>query len=391
MDNLLKKIRASRRTERSSGEDGKRKLSRFNTDFDSVPDVAAGFDDTEKEDTAQQDGFSVSVVSYTQASVVSSSFSRVEDALKACIPRAVNWISVYGLDDSEQISQLASAFDIHPLTVEDLRDTSHRPKFEYMENYFFCILKMIWADITDSSGDAQKHNGLSVRYGHFAAVLCGSTVITFEEKPYHMFDRLRNRIHGNYGRIRKSGSNYLMYALMDTIVDNYFSVLETLGTVLEEFENHAVDDTDTETAHRLQAYRLDLNRFRRAVWPLRESIVMLDQSGGKLMTPEISPFFKDLHENVLQIVETIESYREMTAAILDINLSAASNRMNQIMKVLTIISTIFIPLSFITGIFGMNFAYMRWLQMPYGYPVTVGVMVLIGAGMIVYFRKKGWL
>jgi magnesium transporter len=194
----------------------------------------------------------------------------------------------------------------------------------------------------------------------------------------------------NGGRVRKMGSDYLAYALMDSVVDEYFVVLDSLEDHIEAFEDRAVDDSDTTFIPDIQKIKQKLLQVRRVVWPLRESLSLLMRMESPLISNDLRPFYTDLHENVVQAAETVETYRELVAGVMEVNLSAVSNRMNKVMKVLTIISTLFIPLTFIVGVYGMNFVHMPELQYPYAYPITLGVMALIMIGMLLFFKRRHW-
>jgi magnesium transporter len=222
-------------------------------------------------------------------------------------------------------------------------------------------------------------------------VLTANTVITFQETAGDSFDGVRRRILHNLGRICKLGADYLAYSLMDSVVDRYFLVLDTLGASIEDFEERAVDDKDKAFITDLQETKQRLHHARRVIWPLRESLSVLLRTESAFIKDGLSPFLKDLQDNVIQATETVESYREAISGIMEVHLSAASNRLNKVMKVLTIISTIFIPLTFIAGVYGMNFANMPELTSAYGYPIVLGVMLLIALGMIAFFKIRGWL
>jgi magnesium transporter len=222
-------------------------------------------------------------------------------------------------------------------------------------------------------------------------VITESTVITFQEKTGDFFDGIRKRILNNAGRIRRVGTGYLAYAIIDAVVDEYFVILDRLGDVIESFEDRAIDESDDTFIRDIQTVKQDILRIRRIVWPLRESINLLMRLENKLINKDLEPFFKDLHDNIMQAVETVESYRELIAGEMEVNLSAVSNRMNKVMKVLTIISTIFIPLTFIVGVYGMNFVHMPELGMRLAYPLTWGVMLCIAIGMIIVFKIRKWL
>jgi magnesium transporter len=209
--------------------------------------------------------------------------------------------------------------------------------------------------------------------------------------PGDSFDGIRKRILNNGGRIRKMGADYLAYVIMDAVVDDYFLVLDVLGGGIEEFEDRAVDERDESFIQDLQKLKQSLLRVRRVVWPLRESISLILHMKSPLIGDEMEPFFKDVHDAVIQTAEAVETYRELVAGVMEIRLSMVSNRMNSVMKVLTIISTIFIPLTFIVGVYGMNFKFMPELDMRYAYPITWGVMVLIVIGMLIAFKRRRWI
>ncbi|MDR0400628.1 MAG: magnesium/cobalt transporter CorA, partial [Treponema sp.] len=218
-----------------------------------------------------------------------------------------------------------------------------------------------------------------------------NTVISFQEKPGDYFDGIRKRILNNAGRIRRMGAMYLAWAIMDAVVDQYIALLDNLGGSIEEFEERAMDEKDQAIIPDIQKIKQNLLRIRRVVWPLRENIQILKRLDSERVPAEVIPFFEDLHDNVIQAVDSVETYRELIAGVIEVNLSAASNRLNNVMKVLTIISTIFIPLTFIVGVYGMNFKFMPELEYPLAYPLTWALMILIALGMLVFFKIRRWL
>jgi magnesium transporter len=228
-------------------------------------------------------------------------------------------------------------------------------------------------------------------FEQISLILTGNTVITFQEIPGDTFDGIRRRILDNMGRIRRMGADYLAYAIMDAVVDEYFLALDILGAGIEQFEDRAMSEEDTAFMADIQKVKQRLHRVRRIIWPLRESLSSLSRSESSFISGELGPFIKDLHDNVIQAVETVESYRELIAGVMEVNLSTVSNRMNKIMKVLTIISTLFIPLTFIVGVYGMNFSNMPELNYPYAYPVIWGIMAVIGIGMLIFFKRRHWI
>ncbi len=269
---------------------------------------------------------------------------------------------------------------IHPLTLEDILNTEQRPKAEEFDDYLFCSMKMIhWHD------DGPEFEQISL------VVKNDNTLISFQEKPNMLYQSIFRKIINNNSRVRKMGVDFLAYEIMDIIVDSYFEVLDRMGNIIEEFELRAMDESDQNFMTDLQKSKQSLMQIRRAIWPLRENIAYIIRMEDSFIGDELNPFFKDIQDNVVQIIETVETNRELLEGILDVNLSALSTRMNRVMKVLTIVSTIFIPLTFIAGVYGMNFRYMPELEQTYAYPICIAVMLLISLGMILIFKKKKWL
>jgi magnesium transporter len=218
-----------------------------------------------------------------------------------------------------------------------------------------------------------------------------NTVITFQVLPGDSFDGIRKRILNNGGRLRKMGADYLAYAIMDVVVKDYSTILDEMEGAIELFEERAIDVEDHAFIGDLQRMKQNLLRVRRVIWPLRENLSLLLHTETELLNEETRPFFKDVYDGVIQTAETLEIYRELLAGAMEINLSAVSNRMNSVMKVLTIISTIFIPLTFIVGVYGMNFRFMPELEVPYAYPLIWGIMIAVVAGMLLLFRRRRWI
>jgi magnesium transporter len=320
----------------------------------------------------------LSIIGYDPVGAWMKTADTVDELLHYRNPAGLTWINVNGPDNSKEVGRIAEFFHIHPLTVEDIMDTGQRPKIEEFDHYLFIVLKAL------NSGDPPVTEQISL-------ILMEDTVITFQEIPGDSFDGIRKRILNDAGRIRRLGADYLAYVLMDSVVDAYFLVLDALGTGLEEFEERAIDENDISFIPDLQRVKQNLLRMRRIIWPLRESLSAMLRLDSKLIHAELEPFLKDLYDNTIQAAETVENYRELMAGVTEVNLSSVSNRMNRVMKVLTIISTIFIPLTFIVGVYGMNFTHMPELSLPYAYPITWGVMALIAAGMLFFFKRRHWI
>jgi len=296
-------------------------------------------------------------------------------------PQSVTWVNLDGLHDVKLIEALGSAFGLHPLILEDILNTDHRPKLEVGENCLFLVAKML--TLHPASGEILSEQ--------ISLVIGPGYVLSFQEKPGDLFDSLRQRIYADQGRVRKMGADYLAYRLLDTIVDHYFVILEQMGEQIETLEEELLAKPDRLLLHRIHLAKREMILLRRAVWPLREVISGLQRDDSGNMTPAVQPFLRDLYDHTIQIIDTAETYRDVITGLLDLYLSSISNRMNEIMKVLTIMSTLFIPLTFLVGVYGMNFDYLPELHWRWSYFALWGVMLGCVGGMFVFFRRKGWL
>ena len=309
--------------------------------------------------------------------------SRVDDVAKLAAtvtPQSVTWINLDGLHDVELIKSLGSAFSLHPLVMEDILDTDHRPKLEASDGFLLLIAKKLTYS-PDRDDILSEQISIIVGSGY---------VLSFQEKPAPLFDALRQRILTDQGRVRKMGADYLAYRLLDTIVDHYFLLLEQMGDRIETLEEGLLAKPDRQLLQRIHLAKREMILLRRSVWPLREVIGGL-QRDVTLITPAVQPFLRDLYDHTIQIIDTVETYRDIITGLLDLYLSSISNRMNEIMKVLTIMSSLFIPLTFLVGVYGMNFDYLPELHWRWGYFALWGVMLSSVGGMFVFFRRKGWV
>jgi len=302
------------------------------------------------------------------------------DQLSPPADESVIWINVGGVHKVEMVETLGKQFSLHPLLLEDVTNTDQRPKLDDYEAYIFLVMKML-----------SLTNRKDIAVEQVSFVLGKNYVISFQENGTDVFQPVRERLRGGKGRLRQSGADYLLYALVDAIVDQYFAVLELSGEQIEAVQQAVVDDPKPETLNEIHALKRQLLFVRRAVWPLRDVMTNLSRSDCPFLQHPTKVFFRDVYDHVVQIVDTIEILREMVSASLDIYLSSVSYRLNAIMRVLTVITTIFMPLSFIASIYGMNFEYMPELRSPWGYPLVLGVMAAVGMGMLVLFRNKRWL
>ena len=292
----------------------------------------------------------------------------------------VTWINVIGVHDVTVIEQIGRDYGIHPLVLEDIAQTSQRPKMEDYGDYFFFVLKMLQYD-----GSRQEITAEQV-----GLVLGPRYVISFQEREGDVFDSVRDRIRSAKGRIRKMGADYLLYAIIDAIVDHYYVILERLGDEIEAVEDTVMDAPTQATAQLIHGFKREVIFLRKSVWPLREAISSLEKSESSLITKGTRVFLRDVYDHTIQLIDTIETLRDVMAGVFDIYLSGVNTRMNEVMKVLTIIATIFIPITFIAGLYGMNFEYMPELKRPWAYPAVLAVMLGVVAVMLGYFKRRDW-
>ncbi len=308
---------------------------------------------------------------------------RQVDQLDALVPpseESVMWANVSGVHKVEVLETLGKQFGLHPLLLEDIANTDQRPKLDDYETYFFLVLKML-----------TLNERQDVLVEQVSLVLSRNVVLSFQENGNDVFQPVRERLKAGKGRLRQSGADYLFYALVDAVVDQYFAVLESVGEKIEALQQVVVADPKPETLKEIHALKRQLLFLRRAVWPLRDVMNNLSRSECPFLQHTTKVFFRDVYDHVVQIVDTIETLREMVSASLDIYLSSVSYRLNAVMRVLTVITTIFMPLSFIASIYGMNFEHMPELRAEWGYPVVLAVMATVGVGMLLLFKNKRWL
>jgi magnesium transporter len=295
---------------------------------------------------------------------------------------AVTWINVDGIHDVDIVEELGERLGLHPLVLEDILNPDQRPKLEDLGDYLYVVLKMI--DWDTQRGETTMEQ---------MSVLIGANyVVSLQERPGgDVLDPIRERIREAKGNIRSDGPDYLAYAIIDGVVDRYFGVLEGLGERVEDLEEELVTSPLPGTLHELHVLKRELIYMRRAVWPLREVVAALERSGSSLIKESTVPYLRDVYDHTIQVMDAVETLRDMLSGMLDIYLSSISNRMNEVMKVLTIFASIFIPLTFIAGVYGMNFTYMPELSWRWGYPAVWLVMLGVGLVMLWYFRRKRWL
>lgn len=303
----------------------------------------------------------------------------VNDGFNFKEKETVTWININGLNNITDIEKIGKHYHLHALTLEDIVNTQHRPKMDEFDNYLFIVCKMLHLK------DEQ------LIYEHMSMVVGEGYVLTFQEADGDVFDGLRERISEGKGKIRGLGSDYLMYSILDAVVDNYLTVIEAFGDKIEDLEESIfADDTSKSTPIHIQGLKQEIIKIRRSVVPLREVINRLEKTETAIIELKTHNFIRDLYDHIVQVNENVELYREMIWSLMDMYMTIISHKMNEVMKVLTIIATIFIPLTFIAGIYGMNFDNMPELHYKYGYYVLWLVMILIFIMMIIYFKRKKW-
>ena len=323
----------------------------------------------------------ITVIDYDEQNVTAKQVASVEECFPFKKTPTVTWINIDGLHEVEVVEKLGKAFDLHTLMLEDILSTGQRPKFEDYQQHAFVVLRMLSYSDEDQAVNSEQ----------VSLVLGPNFVLSFQERVGDVFEYVRDRIRSAKGRIRKMGADYLAYALIDAIVDSYFSVLEKVGDRIELLEDELVSDPDEKTLQKIYLLKREMISLRRSIWPLREMVNAIVRSESDLISESTGVYLRDVYDHTIQIIDTIESFRDIVAGMLDTYLSSISNRMNAVMKVLTIIATLFIPLTFVAGIYGMNFETMPELKWRYGYAAVWMVMLVVTIAMLVYFRRKKWL
>ena len=323
----------------------------------------------------------LSVIDFSESSLEESDVDDVEVLVPYRDRDTVTWINVIGVHDVDAIAEIGAHFGLHPLVQEDIANTSQRPKIEDYESHVYLVLRMLQYDSQAKQITTEQ-----------VSLVLGSTyVITFQERQGDVFDPIRERLRTAKGRIRRQGADYLFYALLDAVVDGCFEVLEKMGERVEVVEEAVMTDPAPATLADIHELRNQVVFLRKSVWPLREAVNVLEKSESSLIRKGTKVFLRDVYDHTIQLIDTVESFRDVASSLFEIHLSMASNRMNEVMKVLTIIATTFIPITFVAGIYGMNFEHMPELSAPWAYPAVWAVMIGIALAMLAYFRRKGWI
>jgi magnesium transporter len=304
----------------------------------------------------------------------------ISDGLPFDEKTPVHWLNIDGSHQITNLEEIGARLKIHSLVLEDILNPNQRPKVEDYDGYLFIEMNMLSWNADLSQVDAEQ----------ISLLLGENYLVTFQEHERDVFNEVRKRIREGKSRLARSGVDYLAYSLIDAVVDNYFIVLENLGEQIEILEEELVTEPGPETLHAIHDLKREFIFLRKSIWPLREVISALERGESRLFHDTSLIYLRDAYDHIIQIIDTIETFREMASGMVDIYLSSVSNRMNEVMKVLTMIATVFIPLSFVVGLYGMNFQYMPELSWKWGYAMVWGVIIAIVAGMVIYFRRKKW-
>ncbi len=323
----------------------------------------------------------ITIFQYDEAHIQERQINSVEEFEECKTYPGVVWINIDGIHDISVVESVGKIFGIHPLVQEDIVNTNQRPKIEEYDSYLFAIVKMLYEE--------PEAHGLQAE--QVSIIVTPKIVISFQEREGDVFSAVRERVRHGKGIVRQRGSDYLAYCLIDAIVDHYFLIMENLEDRILPLEEQVVNDPQPQVMQRIHGLKNDLVFLRRSLWPLREMLARLDREQLPLIHSDTRPFLRDVHDHTIQVIEILESFQEIVSGLLDVYLTSISNRMNNVMKVLTIIATTFIPLTFIVGVYGMNFQHMPELAWRWGYPAVWGVMFLVFIGMVIFFKRKKWL
>jgi magnesium transporter len=323
----------------------------------------------------------LSIIHYDGSDCTFHESATIEDCGSCNGKNGVTWINVNTVSDLALLKSLGASFSLHALTIQDIINTSHRVKYEDFDSYLLIILKMLDFDMADKSINSEQ---LSLVFGQ-------NFVITFQEHPGDFFGPLRDEIKIKDSTVRKMGADFLACRIVDVIVDNYFGTVESFGNEIEDQEDAVVINPTRETLGSIQGIKKNMMRIRQYVWPVREILSDLSKKGSPLIKEETIAYFRDVYDRIFEAMDLIDNTRDMVNSMIDIYLSSMSNKTNEVMKVLTVVATIFIPLTFIVGLYGMNFKNMPELDSPWGYPAVLAIMLAVAVGMLVYFHKRKWI
>lgn len=322
----------------------------------------------------------IDLIEFSEERIIETEIKHINDLRICTDPNCVSWVNVNGIHDPEVIRNVGEVFGIHALVLEDVLNTDHRPKVEPFDDHVFFTMKMMWFD-ADRTLEAEQ---VSIIFGNHY-------VISFQERKGDVFNPIRERIRQNTGVVRKKGVDFLVYRLIDIVVDNYFVIMERFDEKLDELEERITADTEGNHMVEIQEVKREMLRLRKSLLPLREAVGAMEKGISGLVLKNNQKYFKDVYDHLVQLADSLEGNREVIGMLMDLYLANMSNRMNSVMKVLTIVSTIFIPLTFIAGIYGMNFEHMPELGWRSAYFVVLAAMAVMAVVMLLFFRRKRWL
>jgi len=328
-----------------------------------------------------QHAHKISVVNYNKSTLKKHTVNSIDELLDYKLTDTITWVIIDGLKDVSIIEAIGHHFDMHPLVLEDILNTHQRPKFEEFNDYLYIVIKAI----------SMGNRSLKVKYEQISLLVLQNFVFTFIEKPDTLFHPILNRLDNDKSQVRNLGTDYLAYLIMDTVVDEYFSLQDAFDDLIEGVEDKLLSNPTSETLATIQKIKRELIFFRRSVSPLRELLAAIHRSESPLLNEKTKRYFGDVYDHAIRIIEAIESYRDLIAGMLDIYLSSVSNKMNETMKVLTVFASIFIPLTFVAGVYGMNFEYMPELKWRWGYPAIWVFFISVSVILLRFFRKNKWL
>ena len=333
----------------------------------------------------------IHVMSFARESFVEEQVDTIDAALARRVPGTVTWINVDGLGDAGVLARLGERLGLHPLALEDVLDVPQRPKVERFDKHLFLVMRTMRLE-RPAETPGRPAAAATIADEQVSVFFAADWVVTIQERSDgDCFGAMREAIRQGRGRVRDAGADYLAYLLVDAVVDAYFPVIDNLAERMHALEEEALTSRSSgPTLLQLTRLRHDLIAVRRAVWPLREEVLVLQREESALITPETRVFLRDVYDHAVQALEIVETLRETAVSVMEVFLSVQNQRLNEVMKVLTVIATIFIPLTFIASIYGMNFKHMPELDMRWGYPMALGLMLLTAGGMIAYFRRRGW-
>ena len=336
----------------------------------------------------------ITVIDYDERHYHEAEVKDVEECFRFKNQPSVTWINIDGLHQMDVLEKLGSCYGIHPLVLEDIL-TDQRPKIEDYDDYIFIVLKMLYYDENkDNKIDEQDEYDLgdtNLDMDQVSMILGPNFIISFKEKEVDVFNPLRDRLRTAKGRIRRQGADYLAYSMIDSIVDHYFLIMEKLGDRFEELEDVVVSNPQPDVLPVIYNLKRDMLFLRKSVWPLREAISKMQRTDSHLVSETTKIYLRDVYDHTIQVIENIETFRDMSASLLETYLSSLSNKLNEVIKLLTIISTIFMPLTFVAGVYGMNFRFMPELESPWGYPAVLILMLMVVVVMLGYFHRKEWI